>query len=90
MDKQGKLSRTDCRLLRPYLAHHKARGKDVETEQDVLDELEWLEENGLVKEVKKGVYDKTKKGHRLNNLLNSIEKEAKKKWMMKNCYQKKI
>ena len=79
MDKKGNLSRTDCRLLKPYLNHQKARGRDVESKQDVLDELIWLEENNLVKEVKKGVYDKTKKGYRLNDLLNSLEKEAKKK-----------
>lgn len=77
MDKKGRLSKTDCRLLGPYLTHLEIMKRGVKTVQDVWDELEWLEKNGLVKEVKKGKYDKTKKGHKLNNLLNLIKKEAK-------------
>ena len=46
MDKKGRLSKTDCRLLGPYLIHLEIMKRDVKTEQDDWDELEWLEKKG--------------------------------------------
>ena len=74
MDKKGKLSRRDYSLLERYVNHLEAMPKDVKTEQDVLDELEWLADNGLCYKVKKGVYGKTKKGKELMKVLDHITK----------------
>lgn len=75
MSKKGELSRKDVSLLSVYVKHLEAMRRDVETEADVLDELEWLTENGFCKKVKEGVYGKTKKGKILESILKQIEKE---------------
>ena len=61
------------KFLEIYINHFKAMPKDIATAQDVRDELEWLAENGFTKEVKKGIYDKTYKGKRLQKILDKLE-----------------
>ncbi len=77
MDKKGNLSRRDVASLKKYTNHLKAMKTDLKTEQDVLDEFEWLTENGFCFKVKEGVYDKTKKGKELDKILDSLKQEKR-------------
>jgi len=79
MDKKGKLSRKDLLMVKKYLDHFKAMKKDVKTELEVLDELEWLRINGFTYLVKEEVYGKTKKGKELFRILKSWGIYKKKK-----------
>jgi len=68
----GKLSNQDLELLKEYVDHLDAMSKDVETELDVKEELEWLNLHGFVKENKKGNFSKTTKGKTLLKVINSL------------------
>ena len=76
VDKKGKLSRRDWVMLKRYLDHFEAMPKDVQTEQEVLEEVEWLVENGFCYWAKKGVPGKTKKGKELMKIIDQIEKQS--------------
>lgn len=73
MNKQGKLSRWDMKHLIRYTNHLKAAKNDVKTIEDMLDEFEWLVENGYCRKIKKDVYWRTKTGERLLKVINELE-----------------